>query len=131
MTSVKIAFPPRVSSASAAAAGLETILADVSRWAGSFVLPSPLTTPSRGEWRPSLVQPRSPPASSLRTLLLHKRSGVEVSVSPYATTEGGCVSRSTEMGDLQRKHPIIELIRTATAKSGEKYGGGKLTRLLW
>jgi hypothetical protein len=33
------------------------------------------------------------------------------------------------MGDLRRKHPIIELIRTATPKSDEKHGGGKLTRL--
>jgi hypothetical protein len=34
------------------------------------------------------------------------------------------------MGDLQRKHPIIELIRNAMAKSGEKCGGGKLTQPL-
>jgi hypothetical protein len=35
------------------------------------------------------------------------------------------------MGDLQRKHPIIELIRNVMAKSGEKYGGGKLTQPPW
>jgi hypothetical protein len=28
----------------------------------------------------------------------------------------------------KEKHPIIELIRNAMAKSGEKYEGGKLTR---
>jgi hypothetical protein len=33
-----------------------------------------------------------------------------------------------EMGDLQRKHPIIELIINEMAKSGEKYGGKKLTQ---
>jgi hypothetical protein len=54
--------------------------------------------------------------------------GVEVSVSPDATAGGGFRSRSTEMGDLQRKHPIIELIRNAMAKSGEKYEGEKLTQ---
>jgi hypothetical protein len=56
--------------------------------------------------------------------LLHERLGFEVSVSPDATVGEGFRSRSTEMGDLQRKHPIIELIRNAMAKSGEKYGGG-------
>jgi hypothetical protein len=59
--------------------------------------------------------------------LLHERSGVEVSVSPDAVAGGGFRSRSVEMGDLQRKHPIIELIKNAMAKSGEEYGGRKLT----
>jgi hypothetical protein len=63
--------------------------------------------------------------------LLHERSGVEVLVSPDATAGGGFISRLTEMGDLQRKHPIIELIINAMAKSGEKYGGGKLTQPPW
>jgi hypothetical protein len=69
-----------------------------------------------------------PLAYSLRTLLLHERLRVEVSVSPDATTGGGFRSRSMEMGDLQRKHPIIKLIRNAMAKSGEKYEGRKLTQ---
>jgi hypothetical protein len=60
--------------------------------------------------------------------LLHERSGVEVSFSPDATVGGGFISRSMEMGDLQRKHPIIELIINEMAKSGEKYGGRKLTQ---
>jgi hypothetical protein len=63
--------------------------------------------------------------------LLQERSGIKVSVSPDATAGEGCISRSMGLGDLQRKYPIIELIRTAMAKSGEKYGGRKLTRLLW
>jgi hypothetical protein len=85
MTSIKTASPAHASSASAAAVGLETILADVSRWAGCCVILSPSTTPSCGEWWPSPAWPRSPLASSLRILLLHERSGVEVSVSPDAT----------------------------------------------
>jgi hypothetical protein len=36
-----------------------------------------------------------------------------------------------EMGDLQRERPIIELVRNAMAKSGEKYGGEKLTKPPW
>jgi hypothetical protein len=67
-------------------------------------------------------------ASSLRTLLLHERSRVGVSASPNATAGGGFRSRSTEMGDLQRKYPIIKLIRNTMAKSREKYGGGRLTQ---
>jgi hypothetical protein len=48
--------------------------------------------------------------------------------SPDATVGGGFISRSIEMGDLQRNHPIIELIRNAMAKGGEKYGGRKCRR---
>jgi hypothetical protein len=58
-----------------------------------------------------------PLASSLRTLLLLERSGVEFPVSPDATAGEGCVSRSTERGDLQREHPIVRLIRKVTAKA--------------
>jgi hypothetical protein len=55
-------------------------------------------------------------------------SGVKVSISPNAAAGGGLIDRLTEMGYLQRKHPIIELIKNAMAKSGEKYGGQRLTR---
>jgi hypothetical protein len=58
---------------------------------------------------------------------LHRRSRVEVPVSPDATTGEGFRSRSTGIGDLQRRHPIIKLIKNVMAKSSKKYGGGKLT----
>jgi hypothetical protein len=66
----------------------------------------------------------------MRILLLLERSGVKVSVSSNAIAGGGCVSRSTEMGDLPGKYPMIKLIRNVIAKSDERRGGGRLTRPL-
>jgi hypothetical protein len=50
---------------------------------------------------------------------------------PDATAGGGFKSRSTEMGDLQRKYPIVKLIRNTMAKSSEKYRGRRLTQPPW
>jgi hypothetical protein len=103
--SAKVISPARVGTASAVAAGLETTFTGASGQTGSSALTSLSTNSNRGERRFSSARPRSSPASSLRALLLHGRSGVEVLVSPDADAGGGCVSRSTEIGDLQRKAP--------------------------
>jgi hypothetical protein len=120
-----------VGTASAVAAGLEIAFDGASGRTGSSALASPVTNSDCGERRSSSARPKSPPASSLHALLLHGRSGVEVSASLDAEAGGGYVIRSMEMGDLRRKHPIIELIRTAVASSGKKHGGERLTRLQW
>jgi hypothetical protein len=127
--SAEVVSPACVGTASAVAAGLKTTFTGASGRTGSSALASLSTNSNHGERRSSSARPKSPLVSSLRALLLRGRSGVEVSVSPDAKAGGGCVSRSMEMGDLRRKHPIIELIRTATANSGKKHGGRKLTRL--
>jgi hypothetical protein len=103
--STEVASPAHVGTASAAAAGLETTLAGASGRTGSSALTSLSATSNRGERRFSLARPRSPLASSLRTLLLRGRLGVEVSVSPDATAVGGCVSRSTQNGRPTKKAP--------------------------
>jgi hypothetical protein len=41
---------------------------------------------------------------------------------------GGFRSRSTEMGDLQRKYPMIKLIKYTKVKGGKEIEGGRLTR---
>jgi hypothetical protein len=119
--SAEAVSPAGVGLASVAAAGLETAFAGTSGRVGSSTLASLTTNSNRGERRSSSARPKSPPASSLRTLLLHGRSGVEVSASPDAEAGEGCVIRSMEMGDLRRRHPIIELIRAAAANNGKKH----------
>jgi hypothetical protein len=92
--------PAGIGSASVAAAGPETASAGTSGRTGSSAPASLATDSNRGEWRSSSTRPKSPPVSSLRTLLLRGRSGVKVSASPDAKAGGGCVIISMAMGDL-------------------------------
>jgi hypothetical protein len=113
--------PAGIGSASVAAAGLETASADASRRAGSSALVSLTTGSNRGEWRSSSMRPKLLPVSSLRAFLLHEGSGAEITVSPEAGAGGGCATRSTERGDLQRRCPMIEPIRAAAASNDKKH----------
>jgi hypothetical protein len=111
-----VTSPAGVESASSAAVGLETASAGASGRAGSSALASLATGSNRGEWRSSSTRPKSLPISSLSALLWHEGSGAEIMVSPEVGVGGGCVTRSTERGDLQRRRPTIESIRAAAAK---------------
>jgi hypothetical protein len=118
--SAEVISPAGIGSASVAAAGLETASAGTSGWTGSSAPASLATDSNRGERRSSSTQPKSPPVSSLRTLLLHGRSGVEVSASPDAEAGGGCVIMSMAMGDLQRRLLTVKSTRAAATNSGKK-----------
>jgi hypothetical protein len=100
VASAEGASPACVGSASVAAARLEAAFAGAFGRAGSSALASLVTSSNRGERRSSSARPRSPPASSLRALLFHGRSGAEVTASPEAGAGAGCVTRSMEMGYL-------------------------------
>jgi hypothetical protein len=118
--SAKVISPASIGSASVAAAGLETAFTGTSGRTSSSALASLATDSNRGESRSSSARPESSPASSLCTLLLRWRSGVEVSASPDAEAGGGCVIRSMAMGDLRRRRLIVKSIRAAAANSGKK-----------
>jgi hypothetical protein len=118
---VGVISPAGIGSASVAAAGLEIASAGVSGRAGSSAPASLAAGSNRGEWRSSSTRPKSLPVSSLRALLLHERSGADITASPEAGAGGGCVTRSMERGDLQKKRPAIESIRAAAANNDKKH----------
>jgi hypothetical protein len=104
-----------------AIAGLEAASAGASGRAGSSAPALLAAGSNRGEGRSSSTRPKSPPISSLRALLLHERSGAEITVSPESGAGGGCVTRSTERGDLQRRRPTIESIRAVAVSNDKKH----------
>jgi hypothetical protein len=105
-----------VGSASVAAAGLETMSVGSSGRADSSASVSLAAGSNRGERWSSSMRPKSLPVSSLRALLLHEGPEAGITVSSEVGAGGGCVARSMERGDLQRRHPMIESIRAAAAK---------------
>jgi hypothetical protein len=116
-----VTAPVGIGSASVAAVGLEIASAGASGRAGSSAPASLAAGSNRGEWRSSSTRPKSLPVSFLRALLLHERSGAEITASPEAGAGGGCVTRSMERGDLQRRRPTIESIRAVAASSDKKH----------
>jgi hypothetical protein len=88
MTSIMVVSSTRISPAPSTAAEPEVVPVDTSEWTGSSVQSSPSTTPNCEDLRSSPARLKSLPVSSLRTLLLHERSGVEVLASPDATAGG-------------------------------------------
>jgi hypothetical protein len=105
-----------VESTSGAAIGLETASADTSKRTGSSALVSLTTGSNRGEWRSSSMRPESLPTSSLRALLWYEGSGAKITVSPEEGVGGGCIAKSTERGELQKRCPMIKSIRAAAVK---------------
>jgi hypothetical protein len=114
--SAGVIFPAGVESTSGAATGLEIASAGTSERTGSSALVSLATGSNRGEWRSSSMRPESLPTSSLRALLWHEGSGAEITVSPEEGVGEGCVAKSTERRDLQKRRPTIESIRAAAVK---------------
>jgi hypothetical protein len=102
--------------------------AGISWWSSSAVPPSTSPISTCGMRLSSSARPRPALASSLRVLLLRERAETEDLVSSDATTGGGFRSWSTEIGALQRKHSVIEPVRSAKTNSGEENGGGRLTQ---
>jgi hypothetical protein len=120
-TPAGVISPAGIGSAPVAAAGLETTFAGASGRAGSSAPASLATGSNRGEWWSSSTRPESLPVSSLRALLLHERSGAEITACPEAGAGGGCVTGSMERGELQRRRPTIESIRAAAASNDKKH----------
>jgi hypothetical protein len=112
----RVISPTSVGSALVAASGMETASVGASGQAGSSALFLLAAGSNRGERRSSPMRPKSLPVSSLRALFLHEGSEAGITVSSEVGAGGGCVARSMERGDLQRRHPMIESIRAAAAK---------------